>query len=412
MLIVQNNTFGGIVVKKKFLPKTLISKILYTLIILVLYLIGRELPLFGVDSSAFQTNDVAENLLLQTIGGDQYRISLFSLGISPYMFSSMIVSILVACKSSDSKNRTSPKRITKATLGLMLIWASVQSYFQTMSLPYVATGRELLLAKLVSALQMTAGAFLILWLATRNGKYGIGGQTILIFTNMLDSIVSVFEKIKIKDALPIILVGVIAMLITLIFENSEFRIPMQRISIHSIYSDKNYIAIKLNPIGMMPVMFTSAFFMIPMYLCMAIMATNPTNETVIAFCSGMTTDSLVGVITYIIILYALTITFSLVMIGPKSMAEGLSKGGDSITGLRAGRKTKQYLTKVVLALSFVSATFMAIAIGFPLVMQLRGSVAKELISLPTIMMALVGVLCNLYREYIAVRDYDAYMPFL
>ena len=235
---------------------------------MAVYLVGRELPLYGVDLAAYDAfRDASEDLIMQTIGGDRYKTSILALGISPFMFSMLFVQVAVSFKSADSKAHTSPKKVTRATLTLMLIWACVQAYFTTSSTIYLfeAGTMQLIIAKLISGMQMVTGAFVILWLATRNGKYGIGGQTVLIYVNILDSVVNTVRSASFEEMKYIGLVAVVALLCTIIFENSEYRIPMQRISIHNIYSDKNYIPIKLNPIGMMPVMFSSAFFMLPVY---------------------------------------------------------------------------------------------------------------------------------------------------
>ena len=107
--------------KKHFFPKTLIGKLIFTLIIMAVYLIGRELPLYGVDLAAYDAlRGQSEDLIMQTIGGDRYKTSLFALGISPFMFSTLFIQMAVAFKNADSKSRTSPKKITWATLGLMV----------------------------------------------------------------------------------------------------------------------------------------------------------------------------------------------------------------------------------------------------------------------------------------------------
>ena len=116
------------------------------------YLIGRELPLYGVDLAAYDAfRDTSSDLIMQTIGGDRYKTSLLALGISPFMFSTLFVQMVVAVKTADSKSYTSPRKITRATLILMAIWATVQAYFTTQSTIYIFDGGwQLLLAKFVS----------------------------------------------------------------------------------------------------------------------------------------------------------------------------------------------------------------------------------------------------------------------
>ncbi len=378
------------------------------------YLTGRELPLYGVDLVAYDTfRDHTADLIMQTIGGDRYKTSLLALGISPFMFSTLIVQMIVSVKSAGSKSHTSPKKVTKATLLLMLIWASVSAYFTTQSTLYIYDGGiELILAKVISGIEMVTGAFVILWLATRNSKYGVGGQTVLIYVNILDSVVNTVESVEFKELELIGIISIIALVATIFFENTEYRIPMQRISIHSIFSDKNYIPIKLNPIGMMPVMFSSAFFMIPVYICSALTMIFPDNKDFAWAKENMDTSHLLGIVVYVITLYLITVIFSFVFISPKTLAESLQKSGDSITGLKAGRKTRRFISKRVFIIALFSATFMSLFIALPLYLQLQGLVPISVMSLPSIMIAMASINCNLYREFKAIKDYDAYIPFI
>ena len=378
------------------------------------YLVGRELPLYGVDLVAYETfRDKSADLIMQTIGGDRYKTSLLALGISPFMFSTLFVQMIVAFKSADSKSHTSPKKITRATLILMVIWASVQAYFTTQSTIYIYDGGiQLILAKAISAVEMVTGAFVILWLATRNGKYGVGGQTILIYVNILDSVVNTVKSVEFKELKAIGVLSVVALIFTIIFENTEYRIPMQRISIHSIFSDKNYIPIKLNPIGMMPVMFSSAFFQLPVYIFSGLASVFPDNGDLQWISDNMDTNHPLGIGIYIFVLYVITIVFSFIFISPKNLAESLQKAGDSITGLKAGRKTRVYIRNRLLVIAIFSATFLSLFIAMPLYLHMNGKLAASVMSLPSILIAMASINCNLYREFKAVKEYDAYVPFI
>ncbi len=400
--------------KKHYFPKTLVQKLIFTFVIMAAYLVGRELPLYGVDLNAYDTfRNSNTDLIMQTIGGDRYKTSLLALGISPFMFSTLFVQMIVAVKSADSKSHTSPKKITRATLGLMVIWAVIQAYFTTQSTIYLYDGGvQLILAKLISGVELVTGAFVILWMATRNGKYGVGGQTILIYVNILDSVVNTVKSVELSQLKVIGTISVVALIFTIIFENTEYRIPMQRISIHSIFSDKNYIPIKLNPIGMMPVMFSSAFFQLPVYIFSALNTAFPDNKDFQWIADNMDTSHTLGIGIYVVVLYVITIVFSFIFISPKNLAESLQKTGDSITGLKAGRKTRAYISHRLFAIAVFSASFLSIFIGLPLYYQWQGKLPASVVSLPSILIAMASINCNLYREFKAVKEYDAYVPFL
>ena len=388
-------------------------KLLYTALVLFIYLLGKNLPLYGIDLSAYanQTLDTA-TLLIQAISGDVYRRSVFALGISPYMMASILVQMVVAFRSADAKARISPKKKNYIMLELTLIFALFQAVLQVRNLSFAVTGQRLMLAQAVSVVEMIAGAMIILWLSEQNKKYGVGGQTALIFVNILEGIVAILTKGSMESLVIPLLISLIVIMIMVILENAEKRIPVQRISIHNIYADKNYLAIKLNPIGVMPVMFSTAFFMLPQLLVTGLAWLFPGQETIIWWQENLVLTKPLGVIVYIAILYALTIGFSRVFLNPTETTEQFLKSGDSLVGIHAGRDTKRYLSRNITRISLFSATALSLCLSVPMVMQLNGYMDNSLSALPTSIMMLTGIWSNLYREVLSIRDMDAYEPFI
>ena len=388
-------------------------KLLYTALVLFIYLLGKNLPLYGIDLSAYanQTLDTA-TLLIQAISGDVYRRSVFALGISPYMMASILVQMVVAFRSADVKARISPKKKNYIMLELTLIFALFQAVLQVRNLSFAVTGQRLMLAQVVSVVEMIAGAMIILWLSEQNKKYGVGGQTALIFVNILEGIVAILTKGSMESLVIPLLISLIVIMIMVILENAEKRIPVQRISIHNIYADKNYLAIKLNPIGVMPVMFSTAFFMLPQLLVTGLAWLFPGQETIIWWQENLVLTKPLGVIVYIAILYALTIGFSRVFLNPTETTEQFLKSGDSLAGIHAGRDTKRYLSRNITRISLFSATALSLCLSVPMVMQLNGYMDNSLSALPTSIMMLTGIWSNLYREVLSIRDMDAYEPFI
>lgn len=388
-------------------------KILYTALILLIYLICKELPLYMIDVSAYLHQSIdAETLLLQSISGDMHQCSVFALGISPHMISSILVQVLTAFRSSETKAKHSPKKTNDLTLVLMLIIAVLQAFLKVQELKFRVTGDMLFYAQVIAGIQMVAGAMAIMFLASGNKKYGIGGQTAIIFVNVIDGIRVMIQGKEISELLLPLGIALIVMLIMLCMENTEKRIPLQRISIHNIYADKNYLAIKLNPIGVMPAMFSMAFFMIPQLLLSLFIMLFPESEKLLWWQTQMTLTQPVGIVLYLLILYGLTIGFSRVFVNPREMTENFLKSGDSIVGLHAGRDTKRYLSGVITRISIYSATVMSVCMGVPLVLQLTGVLNTSLVSLPSSVMMLTGIFCNLYREYRAIRDLEEYKSFI
>lgn len=302
--------------------------------------------------------------------------------------------------------------MNRITILLTLLFAFFQAVVHVQELDYHAAGTPLILTQTVRIVEMITGAVLILWLAERNKKYGFGGQSVLIYINIIDSMIRTLSRYRWETLLLPILISLAVMTIILLMESTEKRIPVQRISIHNVYADKNYLAIKLNTAGVMPVMFATAFFMLPQLLVSGLSYLFPGNEDVIWWQENLALDRPLGIGIYILILYLLTTGFAMIMINPGDITEQFLKGGDSIPGLHAGRATKRYLVRQICMISFFSATVMSICLGVPMCLQLKGGMESELVMLPASIMMLTSLWYNLYQEFLAVRSFDAYKPFI
>lgn len=135
--------------------------------------------------------------------------------------------------------------------------------------------------------------------------------------------------------LPVI-IGVVEIAVMIVIETTEKRIAVQRVSINNIYADKNYLAYKLNPVGAMPLMFTSAVFMLPQFVCSGLYYLYPDDQKLAWLVENLRLTAALGIIVYLVIIVILTILFSLVMLTPGREAENLLKSGDSILDIYAG----------------------------------------------------------------------------
>jgi preprotein translocase subunit SecY len=400
--------------KQKREPTILEYKLRFTVLVMLVYLVGRAIPLCGIDTSAYTEQPMdAQTLLMQTISGDRYRSSLFALGVSPYMIAGIIVQVAMALQNAEKRGKSSPKQMNRRMLMLMLLLAIGQAIWRLESLTFIeAEGSRLLLLKVAAASEMVAGAYLILWLAENNKRYGIGGQTALILVNILDGLMGTLEGATLQNLVLPLFVSAVVMVIVIVMENAEKRIPLQRISIHNIYADRNYLAFKLNPIGVMPVMFSSAFFMLPQMALAGLQFLFPEEPRIAEWREQMTLTAPLGIVTYMVILYILTIGFSMVFINPSDLTEQFLKSGDSIRDLHPGKDTKRYLTRQLLVISIGSATMMAVCLGVPMCLQMWNIMDSSLSMLPSSVMILTGIWCNLYQEIRSVKNLDAYQSFL
>lgn len=386
-------------------------KLIYTSLILFVYILGRCIPLYGVDVPAYSHRAInAEELLMQSIGGDAYRYSVFAIGMSPLMISNILVQIIMACRDSVSKARVSPGKVRRISTGLTLVIAMLQALMRMPGLKFQETGNISFLMEATVVAEMVTGVMFILWLSERNAKYGIGGRTTLILVNILDGIMSTISGHSLQSLVIPLAISAVVMFIVLIMENAEKRIPVQRISIHNIYADKNYMAVKLNPVGVMPAMFSTALFMLPQLFVVLLGYMFPHHSGIMWWQENLSLLKIPGIAVYIICLCTLTVVFSMVLISPKDITEQFLKSGDSLVNIHAGRATKRYLRGTMWGISLFSAIVMSICVGIPLMLQTRGNIDSTLMMLPSSIMMLTGLWCNIYREIVAVRNYDSYQP--
>lgn len=389
------------------------SKILYTCIIVIFYLLGKGFPLYMIDVSAYVYTAIdAESLLIQTISGDINQCSIFALGVSPYMISSIIVQIYYLLRGTEAMKKVSPIQKNRLILKIMFILSVAMAVVTVQELKFAVDSRMLPLAKCVAAVELVTGTFIMLHLVSENAKYGLGGQSVIIFMNILDGFRMTLEGQDVRKLVIPLLISFVVLIITLILENAEKRIPVQRISIHNIYADKNYIAIKLNPIGVMPAMFSTAFFMLLQLILVLFGWLFTENDTIVWLQENVTLTNPVGIAVYALLIFILTIGFSWVMLNPTELTENFLKSGDSIQNLHAGRDTKRYLSGVIFRLGLLSATVMCICLCTPLILHVSGRMNSAFTTLPSSVMLITGVWSNLYREVLAIKDIEAYKPFI
>lgn len=386
-------------------------KLIYTSLISFVYIFGKNIPLYGIDLSAYANESTnAEEMLMQMISGDAYQCSVFALGIFPFMIAGILVQIALAVRNLFTKARLSPRAVGYASVIVTLVIGILQAMERVPELKFAVEDEMLIWARVLAGLQMITGMMIILWLAGRNGRYGIGGRTAFMIVNLLERITMILISYNMQSLLVPVIFAMAMMVITLVMENAEMRIPVQRVSIHNIYADKNYLAIKLNPIGVMPVMFTSAVFMLPQLLLSLLVYFFPENIGVIWWLENMTLTRPFGIFVYIVCEYLLTIGFAMITINPKDITEQFLKSGDSIVNLHAGRDTRRYLRRTVLSISFFSATVMGACIIVPLILQNQGSADSILAMLPISVMMLTSFWCTIFRELSSIHKYDSCQP--
>lgn len=398
---------------KKVKTYELAKRLFLTLLILAIYMVGRSILLYDVDRAAYQLDELnSQNIILSMISGDRYRYTIFALGIMPYITSSLMIWIYVSIRGSEFKSRLSPQKMERCTLVLMLVIAAASAVSSAGDLAFRESRFDAQILRVIAVIEMVAGVCVIYQMVILNKERGIGGQTPIILANIADNLILTVQRFTWEELQKPVCLCLIMAGIILIMENVITRIPVQRVSIHNIYADKSYIAFKLDPIGVMPVMFAASFFMILQLIVSFCLFINEDSLTLRLVSENLNMGSVPGTAVYLGIIFTLNIAFSFMMLAPGEMAENLQKAGDSIVNVYAGKKTNGYLRRKLLLLTLFSGSLLCLMMGISLGLSLTGEISPELALFPATGMILVGILCPLYREVKAYWNFDSYSFFI
>ena len=385
------------------------NRCLFSIVIIVIYFVCHRIPLNGIDMSAYDNLGLDLGAVLSlAVNGSNKQCYVMSLGISPYITASLVISILFAMRSKEARARTSPKAMNYWITALTFIVTLIQSVFYALNLEYVDRN---VMSVLLVIFELMAGASIAQYLLMKNKKYGVGGFAPIIMVNMTETLVGTLMKSSI-DALRIPLGISFVMVIIMIFmEMHEKKIPLQRVSVHNVHADKNYLAIKYNPVGFMALMFGSAIFMIPQ-LIVALIHHYHKSEIINFLYKNLNMSTVFGMRVYVVMLFLFTVLLSLLFVNPKDLSDDLLQGGDCIENIPAGKHTRRYIRKWVLFFSCLSGLIMCGCLSLCMYLQYKGIVDASVAMLPTTFMLLSGFICSIYLEIRAYRDFDSYKPFI
>lgn len=385
------------------------NRCFFSIIIIAIYFICHRIPLNGIDMNAYDNLGLDLGAVLSlAVNGSNKQCYVMSLGISPYITASLVISILFAMRSKEARARTSPKAMNYWITALTFIVTLIQSVFYALNLEYVDRN---VMSELLVIFELMAGASIAQYLLMKNKKYGVGGFAPIIMVNMTETLVGTLMKSSI-DALRIPLGISFVMVVIMIFmEMHDKKIPLQRVSVHNVHADKNYLAIKYNPVGFMALMFGSAIFMIPQ-LIVALVHHYHKSEIVNFLYKNLNMSTVFGMRVYVVMLFLFTVLLSLLFVNPKDLSDDLLQGGDCIENIPAGKPTRRYIRKWVLILSCLSGGIMCACLALCMYLQYKGIVDASVAMLPTTFMMLSGFICSIYLEIRAYRDFDSYKPFI
>ncbi|MCR4881725.1 MAG: preprotein translocase subunit SecY [bacterium] len=419
------------------------KKLIFTFLIIILFRLGAQIPLFGINNAVFSNLAAGNNIigfLDMFSGGALGAVSVFALGIGPYITASIIIQLLTAIipqletlqKEEGEAGRRKISQYTRISTVFLAMFQGAIFITYLYKLPgSIMSGTNPVLFSIGAILTLTAGSVLVMWLAELITEHGIGnGGSMLIFVGIISGIPLYIDRThtlvanngQLQFLLCIMLsLFLLAMVLVVIMQEAIRKVvivtPKRQVG-NKIYGGANtYIPFKLNPSGVMPIIFAIAILLFPQTI-LSILG----NSTVLPawLKSGVTfinTNILSGAayyVIYFVLIFLLTFFYASIMpnMQPKDIAENLKKSGSSIPGIKPGKPTAEALDKIISKITFIGAIGLGIIAMIPTVAsKVTGITTFQGIGSTSIII-MVGValdLVNQIKTYALAQQYEGFL---
>ena len=422
-------------IKNIFKIEDLRARLVYTFLIILLYRFGKYVTLPGIDPSQLeglrnQTSSGIMGLLDMFSGGAFSQASVFALGIMPYISASIVVQLLGIVfpyfqklqKEGESGRRKMNQYTRILTVFILILQAPtylVNLHAQLPSSAFIMTG---IYFQISSVIILTAGTMFVMWLGERITDKGIGnGISLIIMIGIVARMPAsfIFEagaRMNGAGGAVALIVEVVVLFVvilaTILLVQGTRRVPVQyarRIIGNKQYGGvRQYIPLKVNAAGVMPIIFAQAIMMLPIII--AGYASNPTSGFVVAF-SNMY-GFWYNFVTAILII-AFTYFYTAITINPVQMAEDMKKNGGFIPGIKPGRKTVEFFDMIMSRITLPGSIFLAIIAVLPS-LAVKAQVTPQFAQFygGTSLLILVGVVLDTLQQiesHLLMRHYDGLM---
>lgn len=402
------------------------NKLMFSAVVVLLYLLGKKIPIPWVLYESQDTSGGMLGVLRGMLGTASAGSSVLSLGLQPYIASSIFTQLYVTIFKKDKKDY-SQTRVSRATKILALLIAIPQSIMSAIRMELrTDTGLPPILEFVLTIIILIAGSFIVIWLSERIQARGIGGQSSLILVNMLDNYRTSAWAIAtgfvdrangnighlVRLILLLLLIVCVTVLLVVIFENAEIRIPIHRGIMHNTLTEVDYVAIKLNPAGSMPVMYVMTVFSLPYYALGIINLFVPMQDAMKNYQDLLSMNTYGGLAIFIILLWVLTFLIAVVTVNPDDISDNLQKQGDYILDIPAGKTTKRLFRKDVFFTAFLSAFMVSLVVGIPIAIRIAVQGSSPVFMLPMNLFITVSIFVRIYDEARVLHLVEDYEPFL
>jgi preprotein translocase subunit SecY len=363
------------------------SRLLVTLGLLVLVRLGIFIPVPGIDRAAFAESIQSGSLggfvgfLDIFVGGGLSALGIFALGILPFINASIIMQLLTAALPAledlqKNEGEAGRRKISQITRYVALGWAILQSTLLSSFLLYQFARVPGIPFVIETVIALTAGSMFVMWVGELITERGIGnGASLLIFLNIVSTLPrSLGQTIELAQSgdrnlvggVIILMLVFLAMIVGIVFvQEGTRRIPIisarRQVGRKLYLEQSNYLPLRLNQGGVMPIIFASAVLVLPISLTQYI--NNPTfNQLVNTY---LNPTSLVYVALYLLMILFFSYFYASLVVNPEDMSRNLKKMGASIPGIRPGKATTEYISRILNRLTFLGAIFLGLVAVVP-----------------------------------------------
>lgn len=432
-------------VRNAFKLKEIRSRIIYTLLMLVVVRIGTQLPIPGVNGSYFSewfsgNSGSAFGFFDAITGGSFEKMSVFALNITPYITSSIIIQLLTIAipklEELQKDGEEGRKKMTAITRYLTVALALMESL--AMAIGFGKSGLLLeynALNIITAVVTLTAGSTVIMWIGERITENGVGnGISIVLTINIISRIPQdltlLFEQfVKGKEIafqvlnLAIIIAIIIAVtVLTVTLQGAERRISVQYSrkvqGRKQIGGQSSYIPLKVNTAGVIPIIFAQSLFMFPLIIMQLLGKSggNGVGGTILKmlnqsnWCDFKEPIYSIGLIVYIVLVIAFAYFYTSITFNPLEIADNMKKQGGFIPGIRPGKPTSEYLTKILNYIIFIGAVGLVIVAIIPIFFE--GAFNASISFGGTSLIIIVGVIIETLKQIesrMLVRNYKGFL---
>ena len=371
------------------------SKILFTIFIVFVFRIGTSITVPWVNANSLNALSGLSflNMLSLVSGNAMKNFSVFALGVSPYITASIVVQLLqmdLLPKFVEwgKQGEVGRRKLNQATRYIALVLAFVQSVGITAGFNALS-GAKLLTVPLtpqvflVIGAILTAGSMIVTWLGEQITDKGYGnGVSMIIFAGIVASIPDMIKGIyvdyfvnvpssRLTSSLIFVAILIIAVLLIVYFttyvEQAKYKIPIQYTKVAQGAPSSSYLPLKINPAGVIPVIFASSITAAPAAILQFVSASGLNWEWVKTAQELVSTSTPTGVALYALLIILFTFVYTFVQINPEKAAENLQKSGAYIHGVRPGKGTEEYMSKLLRRLATVGSIFLGVISILPIV---------------------------------------------